>query len=947
MGEIQAQQRTEPGLKKAAEDHMKNGRYGEAIDLLNKYVSANPRLPDGYNLRGLCFEARSEFDKAVLEFRRASKLDQKNAEYKRNLDRVMDVWYAALYKKIKGHQREIAINPSIPWNYLEIGKSYRWLEQWANAEEWYDKYLERDPNASPDEIIRYTEILAKTGSLVKGEKKLKEYVERYPDDWRLWSRYGYFTLWLGKSKIAEDAFLKALAIKPFFKEAEDGLDLARREAYVTQYQGKAFEKAFEYPIDRYYRLLKSNPDDSETRYTLIDELISADRLEEAYQQLQVLAGKHKGEGRFEEKWQYVTTYRTDLYAQRIGDYTSKIAADPYDKEAVRLLSQHYEYLQDYSNSFQVIADYFKLVPDEPDPKIRFQYARAAAWNRDFDFAIELMDKLIDDYPDNIDYQLFRAQLSIWNTRDAELATKYIENYLAQKPDNLEALISMGALKLIYNDYLAAQEYVDKARKIDPSNEEIEKLQSNIDFQKLRADEEKLYSILEDGRVLVLSGDCKSALPFYEDYLSKAEPNVIIRKEYGDVLFCAKEYQPAIDAYREAMAPGEYYDAQLQLAKVYYSMGDSISAVTEFKDLVNKYPEDFESRLYLGDSYAKLGDNDSARVVYNTLLNWPLDSTQTAMVKMRKKWLPITSLSAVLETFPNYVGLSPAFAFYSDNISFRFTRIGSGIETGVLQFLSFGLSFFRSSLSASAASLDEDILDDIPFTGRLDLTTVKGHVFLRLSRYLSTGVGIGSVQSAGIPSINETDFYMKYEKNESLWVQGSFLKTDAALILYSPYLIDLRLSASFFKVEGEYLHEKSKLKLRGYYHYIKITDTNAGNDVRMRLSKRFEDYISGGYEYFFSNYRFDSPYYYSPTNLETHSLFADVDLEESDEFKINLGIKLGYIPSNDFLMRELVGDIKYNFNDTITIRGLITVGSTSRDDISYNYSSGVVSAYISF
>jgi len=39
-------------LKNEAKRQMLVGRYGEAIDLLNRYVSACPQKADGYNLRG-------------------------------------------------------------------------------------------------------------------------------------------------------------------------------------------------------------------------------------------------------------------------------------------------------------------------------------------------------------------------------------------------------------------------------------------------------------------------------------------------------------------------------------------------------------------------------------------------------------------------------------------------------------------------------------------------------------------------------------------------------------------------------------------------------------------------------------------------------------------------------------------------------------------------------
>jgi tetratricopeptide (TPR) repeat protein len=241
--DLMAQEVKNESLRKSALTQMNAGRFGEAIDLLNKFISANPQYAEGYNLRGICHRARNQFQNAVLDFRRAVKLKPDYRDAARNLAEAQAIWYAELEKKILGHKREIAINPDTPYNYLEIGKSYRWMEEWALAEEWYDQYLARDDDASPDEIIRYSEILAKTKHIRKGEKILKIYVERYPDDWRLWSKYGYFTMWMGRYKNAAKAFRTALQFKPYFKEAQDGLDMATKQAYVTQQDPRAFEKA--------------------------------------------------------------------------------------------------------------------------------------------------------------------------------------------------------------------------------------------------------------------------------------------------------------------------------------------------------------------------------------------------------------------------------------------------------------------------------------------------------------------------------------------------------------------------------------------------------------------------------------------------------------------------------------------------------------------------------
>jgi len=135
-----AQDRSET-FKIQAQKQMLVGRYGEAIDLLNKYISANPQKAEGYNLRGLCFEKRKIYEYAVYDFKSALKLEPRNDKVSTNLGRATAAWQALLYNNIEGYKREIAIDPNVPVNYLNIGKSFKHLGKWELAEEWYDKYL--------------------------------------------------------------------------------------------------------------------------------------------------------------------------------------------------------------------------------------------------------------------------------------------------------------------------------------------------------------------------------------------------------------------------------------------------------------------------------------------------------------------------------------------------------------------------------------------------------------------------------------------------------------------------------------------------------------------------------------------------------------------------------------------------------------------------------------
>ncbi len=939
---IGAQQKAD-ALKKAAIEHMNAGRYGEAIKLLNKYISALPRRSDGYNLRGLCYEARTEYKNAVIDFRRALKLDPKNKEIRKNLNRVTAVWYKILKKNIVGYKRGIQIDPGNPYNYLEIGKAYGWMEEWNLAEKWYDEYLKRDPNASPDEIIRYTEILTMTKHILKGWKILKKWVEKHPDDWRLWSRYGYFSLWLGKYKLAKKAFERALSFKPFFQEAQNGLDIAMRHAYVTEL-GPSEVRG--YPIDRYYRILKRNPNNDRVRFLLVDALISAKRIEEAYQQLLQLSSKYQGTPKFEKKWNYVVKVREKLYKNKIASYQKKLSKNPRDKKATYELAKYLTYVENYDSALAVYEAYLKLVPDEKDPEFLYDYARVASWSREFDKAIAIMDKLLERFPNNIKYQLFRAQLSIWTNQDLDLAGQYLTNVLKKEPKNVDALIAMGSYLLAKRDFAGATEMADRAAKIDASNPEIEKLRSNIEFQKMRAHEEKLYSILEVGRRLAMKDSCKEALPYYQQYLNEAEPNDLILKEYGDVQFCAKNYDEARKAYDEVLSHGYMYQAALQRAKVDYARGDSLTALKEFKKLTRLEPQEFDPILYLADTYAKIGKADSARAIYNLLLDkWDLDSTETEMVKLRLGWLPVTGIAGLIATFPSSVGIAPIASYYADNLGFRFYRVGGRLDLGLISYFSLGVSLIRTYVRADGALLQPNVVNNLPngFTGIGNFTSFKGHLFANFNRNISAGIAYGSVTTNLNNRFYEAEAFARYEKKDTFSVVFNYTKTDADIILYSPYLIDVRYQASLSRLSAYYYFGRG-LMVSGYFDYITVTDQNAGNNLQIRLGREFWPDVYLGYEYYYSVFKFENPLYYSPTGFESHSLWINAFVIKNKNMRFTLFGKIGYVPASRYVLKEGRAQFEYEITRRLSLNASIGAGSTTRDNSSYRYSSAELSIY---
>jgi len=935
-------------LKVAAISQMDTKKYGEAIDLLNKYISSSPRDTEGYLLRGLCFEKIEQFQNAVLDLRRALKLDSQNIKARTALKRTESVWYEQLRKKILGHEREIAIDPANAVNYLEIGKSYRWLEEWQNAEDWYDKYLDRDDNASPDEIIRYTEILAKNNHIKKGEIILKKYVERYPDDWRLWSKYGYFTLWLANYKQAKIAFDNALRFKPFFKEAQDGLDIVTEKAYVTQENPRSFEK--EFPIDRYYRILRKDPKNDEIRFKLADELLNANRIEEAYQQLEILGERNSNDPIYQKKWDSIVESREKIYNDRIELLKEEIEKNPTNKDAVLKLAELYRLLEEYDEATTLIENYLELVPDENDPKLKFEYALTLAWNRYFGDASVVLDELIKEYPENLDYKLFRAQIAIWTETEIELAEEYVKELVVKRPDNIDVLVAQATLLIMSEDFEEAQAVIDKAKAIDAENNEVITIQSRLEFQIIRVEERKIYAILEEGQRVLKAEGCENAIPYYEEYLQKATPNNIVKQEYGDVLFCAKHFDKALAIYNEILEDGYDYKTYLERAKLYYEIGDSLKALESFKFIVNEEPNEYQPLLFLGDSYVKAGYNDSALAVYDTLLTWELDSIQTSLVEQRIEWIPPMGLKGILASFPSSVGIAPQAQFYADNYGFQLSKLGGKIDLGVFKYLIIGVSFYRTNLSANWESLDSarvhyvDSVSSNGFTGHRTFTSFKGYITIPFTQNLVLSVGLGIVNTDGYLSQDETEVFVNYIEDD-FGAAVIFVKSDASLILYSPYLVNFqtplktRMTSSLLKLKGNYRHRTNFL-VSSFFDYISVSDGNAGNNFELRLGYQFDDFFSAGYEYAFQNFRFKDEViagvYYSPQNNDSHSLWGDFYLEKKKSQKVLIGGKIGYSPPTSQLILEGHINAKFKPVPNFIIEGDLSIGQSSQFYFSYRY-----------
>ncbi len=929
-------QRTAEGTKRVALNHMKHGRYKEAIDQLNKYITYKPQSPEGYNLRGLCYEAQGRYHWARLDYRRAISLDPNNAEYRNNLARIIKIWYPILEKNIEGYKRNIAVDPSDPFNYLNIGKAYREMEKWSLAEHWYDEYLKRDDNASPDEIIRFSIILQKTGHIRKGEKILKKWVERYPKDWRLWDRYGYFTLWLGKYKNAEHAFRTALSFKPFFKEAQDGLDLAIRQGYVTQYQPDEFDnrrrkKAQIYPIDKYYRIVRKNPSNDEARFKLVSLLLDKNRFEEAKQQLAKLSNKYSGTERYKKLEEILGKHMELYYSKDINDYLTKIKENPKDSSATFNLVKKYIALGKYDEAEEILRDFLDISPNNLEAK--YLLARILQYKGDKQNAYEVMKEVLDAGGNKLKYKLLAGQLAVWTLRDLDEAKKNLEEVEEKQPSNIQPHLALSLMYYSEDNPDSMGVEVKKAAAIDSTNSDYVDIKSMYELLKLKKKEEYYVSQVNKADSLMREGKYKEAIPKYEEYIENVGERKNVLLSLGNAYLMDNDYDSALQTFDKLERLDPSFETQLTKAKILFWSGDSLNVVNEFQKLLEEKPDDPELKVYLGDSYFREHDYKLADSLYRAV---PDSLWDRYKIEDRISWLPPKEREPNLFTdfwynitgnLASYLYVNPYVYYFNDNLNFTYLYGGIGVETGLLSFVSVGASWRKGLVS------DGNITNGFQ--------RVMFNLNFKLSDHMMISGGTGKLFSPNYFPYNHEVYEInaRYKKNKNFSLYGYFLSSEAAVVLYSPYLVPLISStAHMYRIGGKYkIHDK--LLLKGEYTILEIMPNaalgyNLGNQLDLSAGKYFIDSLQLGYEFEYIDYEFSSNYYYSPQEYSSHSIFGDWNFYSDKEWNMNFIGKVGYIPQSSFIIWDARLEASYKPYENMVFTGFAALRQSQRFNMGY-------------
>jgi len=352
-----------------AEDLIEEARYSEAIVILNDVITPELKDTRPLLLRAAAHEGRRDYLGAARDFERVIQINPGSQEAIDGLRRVRrdqgqnqgsGNLSATGSANLESLGRLVSLNPDNLAYRIRYADALYDSRRFRDSGRQYGEYLDRT-QGTPDVVQRYLiAIAAYEGDNDLGEEIADRYTDIYATNDDLWMRLGYFRIWQGKHRLAQEACEQALLLNPNNQEAKDCLG--------TSQDPGAVRSVSQYPIDVLYRELKGEPANDAKRFRLVDLLIEHGRYFEAKQQLDFLASRHRQSPDWSQRYilvenrmQTVATeapQRTEFVVDRL---IRQVTASPNNAEKrfelIREFLKYERYYEAYDNLDSLATDY--------------------------------------------------------------------------------------------------------------------------------------------------------------------------------------------------------------------------------------------------------------------------------------------------------------------------------------------------------------------------------------------------------------------------------------------------------------------------------------------------------------------------------------------------------------------------------------------------------------
>jgi|GEM_PF-4340083 len=671
-------------------------------------------------------------------------------------------------------------------------------------------------------------------------------------------------------------------------------------------------------IDEFLSILLSNPNDYETRFKLISALVKESRFEEAKLHLQYLELNYSETARFQRLKRNIAEQLGDPGDDEIKKYELLLDSGPLDLDVGNYLTDLYINAGSTEKARELSDRLYSSFPLNRD--LHFLFIRSLISNQNYEEAVEELKKASESEPDDPRILEYLTKIVLYGTGNEALDNSAFEMLTDYNPSG-----EMKTKTGIANDIRTNKfnEAKDKINDIELDDKDLPVFLA-LYSENYKTSDELYADRLENARNLKSSGDCVNAEMEYVKAFEMNPPDSQLKLEFAEVLECNGKFNEAIDLYNEIIERQYSPEVDKMRAIAYYKAGDRFRAFDEFLRLSEKFPNDAELKVYVGDSYRHFGQYEKAKSVYN-FAQENLGSSEAFDKNAKTPSYKYARRSSEFEWIFNdrplhnsFYDIRPYARIYSDNQSCDNKYGGINLRIGWLKFLWGGINLRRGSFNATNAGFN--------------YSSVEGNIYIKLWEPVDMYFGLGQIFFPLSNSKSLLSAGLKYNGNNRYHLNFSFIQSDAIDIFDSGLLLQNRLVARRFRGEGNLSYD-SGLSFYTIYNYYQVDNStfienntlrvareNFGNDFLVGLGFKSRYEFELGYEFEYADFQDTYNIYYTPQEIDGHNLWLGWEAAKGYKLDPTSGILvdvyfkilIGYIPEYDFLKRGISGEIEAKY-----------------------------------
>lgn len=614
----------------AADAAYKAGNYADALAKYQSLIKLSPNSASIHFNTAAALQQLNRIDEAIIEYKNAIRLDDKNAEYKKFLETALDkkadpiINQALAAHKDKNYNtaidlynQAIQLRPNRVELYYNVASAYFSKQQYDQARAMYNKALELDPKGQVDDLWLVGQIDEHFGKGYDAMADYKKYIAQAPS--------GKFV------KEAKDR-LEALTKNPTATvkiKSEDELAKIKEAGDAYQAAYKLYQdKQYDQAIPLYQKAIQLQPKESAYPSALaavyfakgdfdqankwIDAAIAVDPANKDYAKYKVYLGEQQAEKlvltavdkqKAEDFAGAVALYRqalnlvpknarvwtnlgsavyaTDDFNAALDAYTKATAIDPKaestDFYSIGLIQEN------FGRAPQAIEAYRKFLQYNPTDKL-------ATVATDRIKALTADPRATKPLPTRSEVKTFAAAAEAYDqgvklqqSSQFDAAIPLYEKAMQMNPKEAAYPFALGSVYQAKNDLTTAAKYYQQAAALDPKNPDYAKYLTSV--KNAQAD-----PLVEQATEKYKAQDYAGAIALYRQALQIVPNDPAIHMNLASALQASDDFTNALTEYQKAFdLDPKNLDLEYFIAALKENFGDGTTALKLYRDYLTRKP----------------------------------------------------------------------------------------------------------------------------------------------------------------------------------------------------------------------------------------------------------------------------------------------------------------------------------------------------------------------